>query len=158
MAKGPLTDAERAEILKLQGQGMSRNDIARQLGRSGASVSKVVADAQRDFVRGPGVIAATEANRVDAKARRARLQLGLIEDAERLREQLWQPAKAFSFGGKENTYNETTLAEPTFPDKRNIVQAVSTAVTAIIRIDEHDKVDEGTSGLDAFIAHLAGNA
>lgn len=82
--------------------------------------------------------AATEANALDAKARRARLQRDLLEDAEKLREQLWQPALVFNFGGKDNTYEQRELDKPTFTDQLKIVQAVGVAVDRSLKLDLHD--------------------
>lgn len=154
-----LSDDDIAKIREMAAAGKGRNEIAREVGCSYASVTKWAKREGDDevFVRGPGVIAATAAKVADAKARRADLQLKLLEDAERLRQQLFKPAFAFNFGGKENTFESKTIPEPTFADKRNIVQAVTTAVNASIRIDEHDKasgVDEQKAALTELMGTL----
>lgn len=158
MAGGRLTEAENKMIRKLHAAGKGRNDIAKELGRSGQTISRAAERLGITFERGPEVAAATAAKVADAKARRAQLQLDLLDDAERLRQQLFAKTTAFNFGGRDNTYNETELNEPTFGDKRNIVQAVSAAISTSIRIDEHDKEDTSLSGLDAWLANLAGDA
>lgn len=134
----PLTTAERAKIRKLHGEGKGRNDIAKALKRSGDTISKAAADMGLSFSRGPEVAAATEAKVADARLRRAELVLGMIEDAHKLRGQLFAPTVAFNIGGKDNVYTEQAIPEPTFGDKRAITQAMGNLVNTMIRIEEHD--------------------
>jgi len=98
--------------------------------------------------------AATAANVADAKARRARLQLELLDDAERLRGQMFAPTKVFNFGGKDNTYAEANLTEPTFTDKLKVMQAVGIAVDRHIRLDEHD-TGTGATAAASMLDRLA---
>jgi len=101
--------------------------------------------------------AANEARRVDAKARRTAIAEGLLDDAEKLREQLFAPTVAFNFGGKDNTYEEHHLSEPTFADKLKIVQAVGVVVDRHIKLVEHDSdtgISEATSMLDQLFTEL----
>lgn len=153
----PVTQADYEAVARLHAEGMGRNEICKQLGRSGKTVSKLAAAQGLTFERSGSIAAATEAKKVDAAALRAQLALNLLHDAARLREQLFAPAKAFNFGGKENTFNDTTLDEPTFVDKRNIIQACAQAIQASLRIDEYDRLDTTLSGVDEYLAHLAGD-
>lgn len=155
-ANQPLTDDDRAKIKELHAAGMNRNEIARAIGRSFAAVSKHAAKLGLSFNR-EGTAAATAAKVIDAKSRRAQLQLDLLEDVERMRQQLFQPAFAFSFGGKENTFESETIPQPTFADQHKIVMAVNTAITASIKIDEHDRAGENLSAIDAWLAEHIGN-
>lgn len=152
----PVPEDTIAKIREMAAAGIPRNEIARTLGVSGSTVSKWVKrkDGPDVFVRGVQTQAATAAKVADAKARRAEIQLKLLDDAERMRQQLFQPAHAFSFGGKENTYEEATLDEPTFADKHKIVMAVSAAINASIKIDEHDNRDDGLAAVDAWLAAM----
>lgn len=58
----PLSKAERARIVKLHGQGLSRNAIAKEVGRSLGSVTAVVKAAGLTFpqVQHPATVAARE--------------------------------------------------------------------------------------------------
>lgn len=156
MSKPPISDATRATILRLHGDKLGRNAIAREAGCSAATVTKVVTQAGGTFERGAEVAAATAAKVADAKARRAKLMHDLLDDADRLRGQLFAPAKAFNFGGKDNTYAETLLDEPMFADKRNLIQAVATAIGTSIKIDQHDRLADDPSDFDAWLTHLRG--
>lgn len=149
-----ISDDKIAKIREMHAAGASRNEIARTLGVSGSTVTKWTTRAGLDFDR-EGTRAATAAKVADAKARRAQLQLDLLDKAAALLDKIDKPALAFNFGGKENTYSERVIDEPTFVDKRNIVQAVSTAIASSIRIDEHDKAS-GVEDQKAALVELMG--
>lgn len=153
MAKPGLPPEDRQRILDLHATGMSRNDIARETGRSGSTVTKVIHDAGLTFDRST-TAAATQAKKVDAAALRAQLELDYLADAQRLREQLWQPCTAFNFGGKDNTYAEKQLTEPVFADKLKIMQASTTASNASLRI-EQSRADGGTTMAKSLLTDLA---
>lgn len=135
----PVTDEDRRRVAELHSLGHSRNEIARRMGRSGRTVSRLADDLGLDFERGERTRAATEAKKVDAAARRAQLALDLLSDAARLRQQLWQPTIVYSFGGRDNTYEEHTLPEPPHADKLRLVQAVSIAADRSLKLDEYDR-------------------
>jgi hypothetical protein len=101
--------------------------------------------------------AGTEAASVYAKARRQELAQLLLEDAHRLRKQLWEPARLVSFGGKDNTLAETTLDEPLFSDKKNIISAVSVAVTSATKLEDYDRSgDESGAAVDKWLEYMMG--
>ncbi|MFC8095357.1 hypothetical protein [Streptomyces sp. NPDC057301] len=66
----PITDRDREQVRRLHAEGQSRNQIARSIGRSAASVSKIARELGLTFAGGARVAAATEARRADAAARR----------------------------------------------------------------------------------------
>lgn len=153
-----LPDQVIGEIVRLAGEGVGRNEIARRLGVSAASVTRF---APRGSFDRAATADATKARQIDMAARRTGLAADLLADAERLREQLWQPALVYAFGGKDNDYNEHTLAEPSFADKRAVISSVSTALAAHLRLVDHD-TDGGTahaeSVLDQFMGAIAERA
>lgn len=138
-AARPVTDADKERVKELHAQGMSRNDIARQLGRSGRTISRIAVELGLTFERAGATAAATAAKVADGQARRAQLQLDALEGAQKLYAQMFAPCKAFNFGGKENTYNDTQLNEPTFVDKRNIAVAMQALANTALRLAEYDK-------------------
>lgn len=152
----PITDEERQQIRELHADGLGRNDIARQLGRSAGIVSKVTAELGLSFDRA-ATKAATAAAVIDAKARRARLMEGLLDDAEALRAQLFAETVIRNFGGKDNTYNEKTVPRPPFRDQREIVQAVATAINTSLRLDAHDSDEQGLAAVDSWLRDVMGS-
>ncbi|GMA31590.1 hypothetical protein [Litorihabitans aurantiacus] len=133
-----------ATLTALHDDGATLTAAARQMGRGKATVSKHAARLGLTWDR-TATAAATEAKVLDAKGRRAQLQLDLLADAERLREQLWEPTVAFNFGGKDNTYAETRLDQPTFADKLKIVQATGIAIDRSLKLDLHDSAAGATA-------------
>lgn len=98
--------------------------------------------------------AATQAAAVYSKARRDELKALLLDDAHRLREQLWKPTKVINFGGKDNTLASTILDEPLFADKKNIMSSVSIAVGSAMKIDQADN-DNGSDTARSMLERLA---
>lgn len=153
MAAAPLPEADRTRILKLHGQGMTRNDIARETGRSGSTVTKVVHDAGLSFDR-TATKAATEARKADLAARRADLRIKFLDRADELLDMFDKPVTVFNFGGRDNTYEERTLDRPTIGDMRSLIQAAATASTQEIRIGQAD-ADQGEQAARSLLGGLA---
>ncbi|HEX3781690.1 MAG TPA: GcrA family cell cycle regulator [Pseudonocardiaceae bacterium] len=137
MHSKPLTDAEVEQIRVLHGQGMSRNEIAAQVGRSVGSVTNVASRLGLSFDR-TATKAATAAKVADARSKRAEEMNALLDDARRLRLQLFEPCLVHSFGGKDNTYAEAHLQQPPFADQAKIMQAYNLAMSNSLRLDQHD--------------------
>lgn len=151
----PLTDAERDRIRALHGQGMGRNDIAAELGRSQSTVSKVAAELGLSFDRSR-TEAATTAKVADAKARRAALSLALIGDAERLRSQMWVPTEYRDHGGKDFIEARWVQEEPTAADKLKLMQAAGVAVDRSLRLEQHDTDSQGLAAVDQWLKTMFG--
>jgi hypothetical protein len=81
VAADPITPAERATVRRLHAAGESRNAIARAIGRSASSVSKIAAQEGLRFEGGARVAPATEARRADAAARREQLAADALDAA-----------------------------------------------------------------------------
>lgn len=150
MASGPLTPEERARIVQLAADGMSRNDIARETGRAAGTVTKTVRDAGGTFDRS-ATIAATKAKQLDAKARRAQLKLDLLDDAERLRLRLWEPAEVVLSTPKGPA--RVTLPLPPARDARDIMGAVQAAVRSHVDLDRLD-VSDGADAAKSMLGQL----
>lgn len=154
MTPGPITDDERRRIRDLHATGLGRNDIARELGRSGATISKTAAELGLSFERGHEVEAATAAKVSDAKARRADLMHRYLDETAKLLDQLWAPTTIHAFGGRDNSYNSKPVDRPLFRDQRDIMQAASVATNASLRLDQHD-ADTGADGAKSMLGALA---
>lgn len=155
-SNNPLTKRELDRIRAMHGEGKTRNDIAKALGRSASTITAACNKMGLSFDRSK-TKAATEAKVADARAKRAQLMNDLLDDAERLRQQLFAPTVIWSFGGKDNTFNSKKVPLPPVKDQRDIVNAVSTTITASLRLDEHDKgsdVDDSKSMLRGLAEKL----
>ncbi|WP_320069616.1 helix-turn-helix domain-containing protein [Micromonospora sp. RTGN7] len=135
----PVTQADHDQVRALHAQGLGRNAIAKELRRSGKTISNIAAEMGLSFERTGAAAAATEARKADGATRRAQLQLDALNAANRLMGQMFQPALVYNFGGKENDYNSTTLDEPPFADKRNIATAIQALAGTALKLAEYDK-------------------
>lgn len=135
----PVTQADYDRVKELHGKGLTRNAIGKAMGRSGRTVSRIAAELGLSFERGEQIRAATEARKIDAAARRARLQVDALTNAQRLADQMFSPSIVYNFGGKENDYNERTVDEPPFRDKRDIAIALKALADTALRLAEYDK-------------------
>lgn len=149
----PWTDAESDTLRQLHAQGKSLTEAAKIMGRGKATLSNKSPALGINWDR-TQTAAATEAKVEDARSRRATLQLGLLADAERLRTQVWAPTMAFNFGGKDNTYEEHQLDQPTFSDQLKIMQAVSIAIDRSLKLDLHDS-GEGNAHVVGLLQRTA---
>jgi hypothetical protein len=130
----PVTDADRAEILRRHAAGESRNAIAKALGRSGETVSKAVAAAGLSFERGPEVIAATTAKLTDLAAARVELAHKFHEVAVRELDGLTERTKYWDWGGAEHDYDVQWQDKPHAADRRSMIQAASTAAASSLKL------------------------
>lgn len=108
------------------------------LRRSGAPSPSCSAACRNSACTPTAPAAATQAAVLDAKARRAVLELTLLDDAERLRAQVWKPHRYWDWGGKDHDFDEITADEPTPTDKMKLMQAASTALDRSLKIAVHD--------------------
>lgn len=131
----------RASIEHAIRAGGTRNSIAREHHVSGSTVGKIAKEleAHGDLTAPPFDRAKTQRAREaldqDQAMERARLRGLLLQDAHRLRVQLWEPCMFHNFGGKDNTHNSIELPQPTFEQQRAIMATVGTAVDRIVRLD-----------------------
>lgn len=151
----PLTDDERQRIVALLGEGKSARAIADEVGRSTDTVSRIARAIGHDFGR-TNLARAQDARSAYCAERRALIAARMTEECELLLDQLHQPHLAYSFGGKDNTYEEHELSEPPVDAKRALIQSARECVRTVLEIDRHDNKSEGTSAFEAFLATVFG--
>lgn len=129
------TDEESARLTELHAAGKSLNFIANEMGRSKDTIGRYAEKLGLSFDR-TRTAKAAEAVHVDNKARRVALEERLLVEAQKIMDQLWEPTLVFSFGGKDNTYEEHIIDRPTFSDQKAIVQTATTAIRESTRLHE----------------------
>ncbi len=153
-----ITDDERQTIIDAIRAGTPRNQIARNTGRSPGTITNIARAAGiTDAFDRSATKRACEASRADNASRRAALVSGLLDDAERLRSQLFAPTTVFNFGGRDNTYEERVIREPTFADKRHIMAAVRLAATTARDLELVDQDEGGFSAVDQWLRGMIGD-
>jgi hypothetical protein len=152
MAAGPWTTDEDARLRELHAAGHTLHAAAAEMGRSKATMSRHAKLLGLGWDRAQ-TKDATSAKKADADARRAQLKLDLLDDAAKLREQLWKPTTVFSFGGKDNTFNSRELPQPPHVDQLKLVQATSAAINAYGRLEQLDTAAD-TDDARSMLAQL----
>lgn len=130
----PLTDAEKQKIRQLHAEGAGRNEIARQLGRPFGTITLFCRSEGLTFDRRAALTEATAIRLADLADLRAQLATDLTVDAVLLREQMWQPHTAFSFGGRDNEYNEHEFDQATPEAKRALMLTAGAAIDRSLKL------------------------
>lgn len=150
----PLTDEQRAAITAdLEGDTKSRNEIAREHGVSPSTVSKIAREKNKTFDRAK-TEKATRARVSDMAALRAQVAEKYLRKADELLDQMDEPHLVFSFGGKENTYNEQLLERPPTGDLRNLMTASAVALDKHLKIISAD-TESGSAGAASMLSGIA---
>lgn len=138
-------------VAELHAQGIGRNEIGRRIGRGQRTVSIIAGKLGLEF----DVTLTEDATRhrvAQLAARRAMLAEALQSDAERLTEQLWEPAKVFNIGGKDNSYTDHEVDEPPADAKKNLMAAAGIAIEKSMKLVPPEREDtEGLAAVDQWL-------
>lgn len=152
----PIPARTRAHIIEELRKGHKLAQIARRHGVSPSAVKAIRIAAglqplptEAEKIR---AAAARDVMLLDARRRRAQLMVSLLEDAEKLRGQLFRPAKVFGFGGREYGYVEQEIAEPDFKGKQALMISIGIAVDKSLQLEKYDQ--EGSAAARAAIIDL----
>lgn len=152
----PISDDVRAAVVRLHGDGRGCNEIARELRIGSSSVSRIVRAAGLRFDRTATEIA-TRARTIDlADARTTLLQKMAVASSDML-DEIDGPYLVYSFGGRDNTYEEHLLDSPPVEVRRSVITTAGLTVDRVARyLDSRptDSVAEAESVLDQFMAAI----
>lgn len=146
-----LPDHKREAILADIQAGKKRNDIAREHGVSGSTVTKIAQANGLDFDRTQTEVA-SKAKQADNRARRAAIAAELLGDVERLRKRAWSPYQTAMSGPQGVEYVQLDL--PPLPDVAKAYTAIGICLDKTIRIEQHD-ADSGTEQARSMLAGLS---
>ncbi|MET9973923.1 helix-turn-helix domain-containing protein [Streptomyces microflavus] len=159
MAKAnPVTDQERETVRQLHADGLGRNAIAKQLKRSGRTISEIAGELGISFAARAGqVAAATEVRQADLADRRAAFAVNLQDIAEREAAKMSQPLLYWDWGGKEHDFDTHLAPEPTPADKRALMGTVATALDRSLKLvppKDESGVEEGLALITQLMSGL----
>jgi hypothetical protein len=151
-------DTKRAQVLFDSGMGC--NAIARELGVSASTVSAWAKSAGLSFPGQAQTATATVKREFDMAAARARLAQKMTANADRVLDSLDGPYLVYSFGGKDNTYEEHELAEAPISARREGQTIAAIAFDKLTKAMETDTSGVATahSLLDTLAAGFAAAA
>lgn len=147
-----ITDADRDRVRELHAQGKTRNDIAKDIGRSPSTVSKIARGLGLAFDRS-ATAAATAAKQRDNKARRADIVARLYDRAEHVLDRL--AADAYSFTATSVNGIETRVLDHVpAQDERHLSGALSGYLSAAERVEKID-ADSHAEAARSMLGNLA---
>jgi hypothetical protein len=152
----PIGDDERQRIIELLPTGKTCGEIAREVGRSTNTVSRVAATVGHSWGH-VNAARAHEATAAYGAERRAVTMQRFHERADELLARMEGRFLVFNFGGKENTYNEHELEQPPVEAIRAMMQSAREAMRTVLDIDRHDnRNDEGLAAVDEWLRGIVG--
>lgn len=154
MPPTPWTADDDELLRRLHAEGLNVRECADRMGRGRTTVHRHALALGLRWGVSPRTMAATAAKVATARERRAALQLALLEDAERLRRQVWQPHEYIDHGGGSFAEVRWTQPEPSPVDKLKLMQAATIAIDRSLRLDLHDTEDSTAAAL-SMIERLA---
>lgn len=149
-------DNDRQAVAELHAQGLGRNEIARRINRGTRTVSVIAAALGLRFDNAEMTEVATRVRNADLAEKRAILADALTDDALRLTAQMWEPAKVFNFGGKDNTYLEHDVDEPPADAKRALMGAAGMAVDRSLKLVPVEIDQQGLAAVDQWLRGMMG--
>jgi hypothetical protein len=161
MTGTPLSDEEIERIQELHEQGRTRNEIARELGRSPGTITNHCNRLGLSFDR-TQVIAMNRARRADAETRRRELTENLLDDAERIRQRMWNRFTQVQYVGRDGVRREDELEEPPPHEQLAYARTMNVLLTQHAKLAAMDDDGgltgalEGLKSLGSALVSLAG--
>lgn len=154
-----VTEHQRQQVRDLHAQGLPRNEIARRVGISNDSVSKICRAAGLGFDRA-GTEAATKAKQIDHKARRTAIISRLYAQSEKILDRLESPGGYKTIAkGERGRDVEVSLDFIPPGDRRNELTSIAISLdkaVALERVDTDNGNGHAISMLDKLAAQLEG--
>lgn len=156
-APAPWTPAEDHQLADLHAQGFSLSVCATRMGRSRSTVCVHSKRLGLSWDRSK-TKAATQARVADNKALRSQIEAQALVEAQGFLADLHKPFLAFSFGGRDNDYNEHLLDRPPTGDVRNLMQSFNIAINQSLKIAVHDAdMSANLAAVDQWLTHVTGS-
>lgn len=140
--------AKRARLPELHAQKLSASAIARELGVSKSTVSKWAREHTPPLLFDRARTAeAVAAKSIDLAAGRQELAEMMLAESKAMLKRLDDPYLVYSFGGKDNDYNEHTLDSAPVEVRRNAITMAGITFDKLSRIVEKDPDVSGATSV-----------
>lgn len=147
-------EAREAILRDIRAGGQSRNQIARKHHVAASTVGKIASDEGiTDAFDRTHALKGARAKAVDNKAKRARLQSDLLDDAQRVRARIWGPCKVVIAGADGAEIVE--LDEAPLPDIRAGFTAIGVIVDKDLAYERSMQRSDGASHAESVMGRLA---
>lgn len=147
----PLSDAEIATVRRLHGTGASANAIARELGRSPSTITRLCRREGLSFDRAQ-TAAAVAAHQVDFAARRAVIQQRYLDIAEELQQRAISVADHAQPAGADGDVRRWRTDRPEPREVADLLRAATAATTAELRLADYRARDSHDDARDIVLA------
>jgi hypothetical protein len=152
MPHGIMSEDKWPELRRLHTEGLGRNAIAREMGIEASCISRTAAHLGLTFDRSK-IRAAAEARAADLEERRSLIAVQFMDIAEDSLRRIYEPTTVYSFGGKDNEYNEHTFEEAPNADRKALITAAAISVDKVLRLvppAESSELDSAKSMLGSL--------
>lgn len=148
------TTPEENKLKQLHAKGKSRNQIAREMHRSPATIGTYAKKLGLTFDR-TLTQNATRAASMDAAQKRAVLKDRLLDEAALMLDSLHKPFLLAGLGGRDNRYGEHVMPQPPPAEMRNIMTSVGIALQRSIELERVDQQSEtSVTVIDEYLRTL----
>jgi transposase-like protein len=155
MAARGTFDSKRAQARALFDQGLSCRAIATKLGVSTSTISRWAKSEGLAFKARAQTATATAVREFDMAAARVRLAEKMTANADRVLDTLDGPYLVYSFGGKDNDYNEHTLDEAPISARREAQTIGAIAFDKLTKAIESTEDADGLAPVESMLGRLA---
>jgi hypothetical protein len=140
----PIPGDKRSAILAdIEAGELACRAIARKHNVAPSTVTKIAKDAGITDAFGRSQTKdATAARKTDLAAQRAEVSALFLQRAREALQEMTEPHLVFSFGGRDNSYNEQLLDSPPTTDKRNLMTIAAIGMQRHLEVERHDTAAE----------------
>lgn len=156
----PVDETERQAIIELIRSGLSRNQVAKQSGRSTSTITRIGESIGWDWLAAvdertqSSLTRAHEARSAFSAERRATIAAQATQRAEQMLAKFEGEYLVFNFGGKENTYEEHLLDAPPVEAMRAMAATFRDLMRTVIDIKRADEATDGDAGARGLLERL----
>lgn len=153
MPGGTVSPAKFDQFRELHAQGLGRNAIAREMGIAPVTASRTAVHLGLDFDR-TKMREAQAARVADLEERRSLLASELLDIAEDSLKRIYQPTTVYSFGGKDNSFNDHEFPEAPVAERVKYMTSAAIAIDKSLKLVPPEVATGGTDDAKSMLGKL----